>query len=488
MSEPTGGHPEPDAGADRPEDAGAQHPAGTAAERLVDEKEGPVDGKEGPLDPDERAELQRLRAQVAELRATPAPQRRMFWRRFTAVVLVVLCALLTLLSVTTRYVRGELLDTDHYLTTVAPLASDPAVQGQVTDAITAAIDEQVDIRQITEDALQQLVDLTPAERPRIDQTVVGLAPVLANQAESFIEQTVSRFVQSDQFEQLWVTANRAAHQSVVAVLTGDTERGAVEVDPNGAISIELGPIIEQVKQILSDRGFAFANNIPQVDKSFVVFESPQLANAQRWVNALDKVADVLPWLALAAAIGAIAVIGAGRRLRMTAVVAVSIVVAMLLLAIGLLIGRAVYMSEIPADVLAPDAARVIFDTVVNPLRLALRAVAVAALVVALVVFFAGGSRSAQAIRRGFTGGIGALDARRKQRAPNAVEQALYQARIPVRIAVVVGAALILMFWSYPTGLVVIWTVVITCLALAALEIAMRPARREVAAEAATPGP
>ncbi|UVF79840.1 hypothetical protein [Gordonia mangrovi] len=479
MSEPTGDRAEPDAGGDHPEDAGAERSAGTAAER-------PVDGKGRPLDTDERAELERLRAQVADLTATraPAPHRRMFWRRFAAVVLVVLCAVLTLLSVTTRYVRGELLDTDHYVSTVAPLASDPAVQNQVTDSITAAIDEQVDIRQITEDALQQLVDLTPAERPRLDQTVVGLAPVLANQAESFIQQTVSRFVQSNEFEQLWMAANRAAHQSVVAVLTGDTERGAVEVDPNGTISIELGPIIEQVKQRLADRGFSFANNIPEVDKSFVVFESPQLADAQRWVNALDKVADVLPWLALAAAIGAILVIGTGSRLRMTAAVAISIAVAMLVLAIGLLIGRAVYMSEIPADVLAPDAARAIFDTVVNPLRLALRAVAVAALVVAVVVFFAGGSRSAQAVRRGFSGGIGALDARRKQREPNAVEQALYQARIPVRIAVVVAAALILMFWSYPTGLVVIWTVVITCLVLAALEIAMRPARRDRQVEAA----
>ncbi|MEE4024508.1 hypothetical protein V1Y59_15590 [Gordonia sp. PKS22-38] len=431
-----------------------------------------------PLDADERAELERLRAEVAA--RSVRPERKMLWRRIVAVSLVVLCAVLTLLSVTTRYVRGELLDTEHYLTTVAPLASEPAVQEQVTDAITDEINAQVDIQQITEQALQQLVDLTPAERPRIDQTVVGLAPVLANQAESFIQQTVSRFVESDQFRELWVTANRAAHRSVVAALTGDTERGAIEIDSDGSISIQLGPVIDQVKQQLTDRGFAFAANIPEVDKDFVVFQSPQLADAQRWVGALDNIADVLPWLALAAAIGAVLVIGAGRRLRMTAAVAISIVVAMLLLAIGLLIGRAVYMSEIPADVLAPDAARVIFDTVVNPLRLALRAVAVLALVVAIVVFFAGGSRSAKAVRRGFTGGVGALDARRKQRDPNAFELALYQARIPVRIAVVVGAALILMFWSYPTGLVVIWTVVITCLVLAALEIAMRPARREVA--------
>lgn len=440
-----------------------------------------------PLDADERAELERLRAQVAS-HPTGAADRRMVWRRIGATVLVVLCALLALLSVTTRYVRGELLDTEHYLATVAPLASEPAVQQQISDAIVEQIDAQVDIQGITQSALQQLVDLTPADRPRVDSALVGLAPVIANQAQSFVQQTVNQFVRSDEFTELWVAANRGAHQSVVAALTGDTQRDAVKIDSDGTISIQLGPIIDQVKQRLTQRGFAFAEKIPEVDKSFVVFQSPQLANAQRYVSALDKIADILPWLALAAAIGAILLIGRGRRLRMTAIVAVSILLAMLLLAVGLLIGRAVYLSEVPSNVLAPDAARVIFDTVVGPLRLALRAVAVAALVVAVAVFFAGGSRSAKAVRRGFAGGVGAIDSRRAQREANTVERALWQARIPVRIAIVAVAALILMFWSYPTGLVVIWTVVITCVVLALLEVAMRPAKRDLGGEVETPQP
>ncbi|NED65145.1 hypothetical protein G3I15_29880, partial [Streptomyces sp. SID10244] len=75
-------------------------------------------------------------------------------------------------------------------------------------------------------------------------------------------------------------------------------------------------------------------------------------------------------LAILAAVGAVALIGSGRRLRMLAIVGIAITLSMLVLAIGLLVGRSIYLGQVPPDVLAPDAARVIFDTVVAPLRLA----------------------------------------------------------------------------------------------------------------------
>ncbi|MGC5259256.1 hypothetical protein ACPXCG_23180 [Gordonia sp. DT218] len=434
----------------------------------------PLDAR--PLDADERAELERLRAEVAA-RSDRRREGPSVWRRIGATVLVILCALLALSSVTTRYVRGELLDTEHYLTTVTPLASDPAVQAQVSAAVTEQIDSRVDIQQMTQQALQQIVDLTPADRPRVDQALVGLAPVLASQAESFVHKTVDDFVRSSAFKDLWVAANRAAHRSVVAAVTGETQRDAVEIGSDGTISIQLGPIIEQVKQRLQDRGFGFAGSIPKVDKQFVVFQSPDLAKAQRWVRALDKIASILPWLAILAGVGAVLLIGAGRRLRMLAIVGIAIALSMLVLALGLLAGRAIYLGQVPPDVLAPDAARVIFDTVVAPLRLALRAVAVVGLVVAVAAFLSGRSRSALAVRHGFSRGVGAIDSRRAARQPNTFERVLWQARIAVRIGVVAIAALVLMFWPYPTGLVVIWTVVIACVVLAALEVAMQPARR-----------
>ncbi|HEY5856487.1 MAG TPA: hypothetical protein VIW24_21245 [Aldersonia sp.] len=445
-----------------------------------------------PLGPDERAELERLRAEVAELRAQsgepptvePKPRTdRHAWRWVAVALLLVLAGLFTLGSVTTRFVRAEILDTDHYVATVAPLGSDPAVQTQVVDTITGEINSRVDVEALTTQALTALTDLTPADRPRLDQAVVGLAPVLAGQAENFIRETVTRFVDSPEFEDLWVAANRQAHTAVVAVVTGETNRQAVVVGADGTISIALGPIIDQVKQRLNDRGFAFADKIPAVDKQFVLFQSPDIVRAQRLVNALDKVATVLPWLALAAGAGAVAAAPRGRRMRALMLFGVTIVVSMLILAIGILVGRAVYLDQIPPSVMSAGAATAVFDTVVTPLRTALRAVALLGLVIGVVGFLTGGSRSAGYVRSGIGRGFDQIQRRRKDRPASAFERWAWAARVPLRIAIVTVAALLLMFWRYPTGVVVAWIVVLAVLALVVLEILIRPARHGSGAEA-----
>ncbi|MGC4934757.1 hypothetical protein ACLQ3C_13870 [Gordonia sp. DT30] len=448
------------------------------------------------LTADERTELEHLRARVAELTeaaqardddaAPPAarPRRRISGRAVGVVLLVILCAVLTLLSVTTRYVRSQILDTDHYVATVAPLAADPAVQQQVTTTIVDAINAQVDVQQITTDALTNLTELTPADRPRADQAIIGLAPVLAGQAEGFIHGTVAQFVASPQFQDIWTTANREAHEAVVAAVTGETRHGAVEVDTtSGTISIQLGPVITQVKQRLLAHGFAFADRIPVINKAFVIWHSPQLARAQHLVKALDKVANVLPWLAILAIVAAVGVARSGRRWRTLAVAGVAVVIAMLLLAIAILVGRMIYLDNVPADVLSPGAAQAIFDTVIAPMRLALRAVAVVGLVLALVGYFAGGSGSARAVRSRVGRGFAAIDARRADRDPSTVEKVLWQARFPLRIAVPTVAAFLLMFWHYPTGWVVFWIVLIGALVLVAIEFTIAPARRQTVWEA-----
>ncbi|RZL76385.1 MAG: hypothetical protein EOP32_29265, partial [Rhodococcus sp. (in: high G+C Gram-positive bacteria)] len=157
----------------------------------------------------------------------------------------------------------------------------------------------------------------------------------------------------------------------------------------------------------------------------------------------------------------------------------------LVLAIGILVGRAIYLDSVPPDILSPDAAAAVIDTVLVPLRTSLRAVAVLGLVIAIGAFLVGGSASATAVRRGYGQ---ALDFARKSgagRPPNEVERWANQLRVPLRCAIIGVAALLLMFWRYPTGLVVLWIVFIALLALAALELLIRPARTATAQDDGT---
>ncbi|WP_068155499.1 hypothetical protein [Rhodococcus phenolicus] len=443
---------------------------------------------DGPLASGERAELERLRAEVATLRSqaaevspavTPSAREPRHALRWTAVtILTVLVAILAIATVSARFVRGEILDTDRYVTTVAPLGSDPAIQNEIANTVTDEIFARVDVQQLTADALAALTDVVPATEnaPRLDRAIEGLAPVIAGQARSFVNETVLSLVQSDQFDDLWIQANRAAHTGLVAVVTGEVGPSSVTVDESGTVSISLGTVIDNVKARLIDRGFTFAEKIPAIDKQFVLFQSPDLVRAQRAVSALDKASGILPWVTIAAAVAAVVVAPAGRRLRALAFVGVALALGMLVLAIALIIGRAIYLDNIPPDVLSPDAATTLIDTVLVPLRAALRGVALLGLVIALAAYLTGGSASATAVRRGFGRGLDAVQRVRRTRPPNEVELWVARARVPLRVAIIAVGALLLTFWRYPTGLVVVWIVIGVLLALLVLEVFVRPVR------------
>ncbi|MGW5340291.1 hypothetical protein A5767_09800 [Rhodococcus sp. 852002-51564_SCH6189132-a] len=441
----------------------------------------------GRLSDDERAELDRLRAEVATLReraavgVEPVPEPRPArhgWRWAAVALLTVLVAVLAVLAVTARFVRSEILDTDRYVTTVAPLGSNPAVQTQIANSVTDEIFTRVDVEGLTTDALVALTDAVPATEnaPRVDRAVEGLAPVITGQARNFVNETVLSLVQSEQFEDLWIQAHRAAHNALVAVVTGNVGPSSVTVDDSGTVSISLGTVIDNVKGRLLDRGFTFAEKIPSVDKQLVLFRSPELVRAQRAVNTLDNVSDVLPWITLAAAAGAVAVAPPGRRLRALAFVGLALVVGMFVLAVALIIARSLYLDDVPPDVLSPEAAAAIIDAVLMPLRTSLRAVAVLGLVIALGAYLTGGSSSARTVRRGLGRSLDAVQRLRQPRSPNPFEKNAFRARTAIRSVVIGVAALLVMFWRYPTGLVVTLIVLGAVLALLALELVIRPAR------------
>ncbi|HEX3200650.1 MAG TPA: hypothetical protein VHW42_01765, partial [Actinomycetes bacterium] len=110
---------------------------------------------------DERAELERLRSENAALRAQagrggaaeqdtvrlsggqPARQR---WRTVVATLLIVVACVLAPLSVVAVWTRNQVTNTDRYVATVSPLASDPAVQAAIADQITAQVFTYIDIK------------------------------------------------------------------------------------------------------------------------------------------------------------------------------------------------------------------------------------------------------------------------------------------------------------------------------------------------------
>ncbi|MDV7133581.1 hypothetical protein [Williamsia muralis] len=432
-----------------------------------------------PLDRAERAELERLRRQVADGRrdqldgqggagsGLPADRRALRWS--ATILLLIIVAALAISGVLARFARSEVLDTDRYVETVSPLARNAALQNELSTQITAVIMERAKIAEVTREALSALTQ----NAPNVPPAVVGLAPVLTEQAKSFIDQTVRSLLGSEQFEEFWVQANKQAHEALVKLLTGEA-RAAIVVDDSGTVSIALEPIVAKVRDRLKDRGFAFADNIPDIDKSFVIFRSPDLVKAQNAVSALDKASTILPWLTLLVAVAAVWAAPRGSRRRAVSLVGVSIALAMVVLAIGLSIGRSMYLDAVPADVLSRGSAEALIDAVLVPLRSMLRALAVVAVVVALVGYLSGSSRSAGAVRGAYSSAVDSLRGR-STRAPHPLETFAARYRIPLRLSIIAVAIAVLVFWDYPSGLVVTATVLVAVLAMVVVELVARPA-------------
>ena len=457
------------------------------------------------LSAEERAELERLRAENAALRArarqdSPAgedtgrpagrPPGRQRWRTIVAVLLIVIACVLAPLSVVAIWTRNQVTNTDRYVATVTPLASDPAVQQAITDQITAQVFTYIDIQALTTqvtDALSARVEGRGLP-PQAAAALQGLAGPIANGVQGFVRTQVERIVQSQAFEDAWIQANRAAHQALVKALTGEGG-GAVTVE-NDTVILNLGPFIQTVKQQLVAQGFTLAERIPQVDKSFVLFQSEDITRARSAFNLLNTLGIWLPVLAIVLLVLGVYVAKDHRRALVGA--ALGVAVSMVVLALALTIFRSIYLDAVPASVLPHDAAAVLYDTIVRFLRLGLRTILVLGLVVAVGAFLTGQSVTAVKTRTGLANAIG-WGADRAGFSTGPVGAWVYANKRALRIGAVTLAALVLVFWGRPTGKVVLGLTLALLVVLAIIEfLGRRPAQEpaqepvEVAAGAAPP--
>ena len=408
----------------------------------------------------------RLRQQAPQ-----KPSRGSAWRAAASAVLIVLACVLAPLSVTSVWASNQLSDTDQYVETVAPLADDPAVQSAIADKVTTTVLTYLDVEGLTTEVLQALAR-QPDIPPRVAAALPALAVPLTNGVENFTQSQVESLVASPEFAKLWDQVNRVAHEQVVKLLEGN-EGGAVSAQED-AITLNLGPIIAEVKDRLVARGFTRAENIPEVDQSFVLVQSGSLTKAQNFYQLLNTLGSWLPIIALALLVGG--VFTARNRRRALLKGALGVTAGMLVLGVGLALARWWYVDATPGNVLTAEAAGGVFDTLVRFLRSGLRATAVLGLVVALGAFITGPSAGAVRTRSSLSRGIGSLrgGAEAAGWQTGRVGTWTYAHKTALRIVTVIAGGLVLAFWTRPTGWTVVWTALVVLLVLAVIEFLGRP--------------
>lgn len=402
---------------------------------------------------DDAEELVRLRARVAELEEVRAPGGGPA-RGLAAAVLLVLACLAAPVAVVSVWAGSLVSDTNRYVETVAPVADDPGVQAAITDQVTTAIMAQLDLDRLTTEALEALAD-RPALPPRVAGTLPALAVPLTQGVEAFTRAQAAELLASSEFEVVWAELNRVAHAQVVVLLRGE-QGGAVSAQDD-RITLNLAPVVAEVRARLLDRGFALAERIPPVDTTFVLVESEGIGQAQRAYAVLDALGVWLP-LATVVALAAGVLLAHDRR-RALLRAALGITAGMVALGVALTLTRILYVQTTPVDLLTADSAGQVFDTLVRFLRDGLRATAVLFLLVALAAFLAGPSSAATRVRALADGGT-------VSRAPQGA----------LRAATVLAGGLVLVFWSRPTAQVVVVVALLVVLALVLLSVLGRPPR------------
>ena len=340
---------------------------------------GGTDG--GPAEPDigalehENEELEHeneeLRHELAASGPVPAEPKRRRGRTIASWVLIVLACLLAVLSVVVVYARNELLNTDTFVATVAPLAKDPNVQKTVATKVSDNLVARTDVEQRVKSAL-------PAKAGFLANPISGAVHTATHEL-------TLKLVQSSQFQHLWEQALRRSHAQLDNLLLGN-EVGAFQ-STNGEVTVDLTQIEDAAKKQLSAHGLSVFNKVPNYTGApFVLFQSTQLAKLQRWIKFLNHLALVLPIVSILVFAGAVLLARDRRRGLVHA--ASGLFVSMALLLIAANVGRSQYLSSLKVTQSKATTAAVI-DTVDAALLDTVRTVLVLAGIVALVAFVVG---------------------------------------------------------------------------------------------------
>ncbi|MFI8946730.1 hypothetical protein ACIGO6_09435 [Streptomyces sp. NPDC053750] len=415
----------------------------------------------------ERAEYERLRRQ--------ASVRHRRARVAGSSVLLLLTLLFAPLAVIAAWVQDTVTDTDRYVATVAPLASEPAVQDALTARLTDRVVAQVDVKAVTDSLADTLRDA--GAPPRVVDGAESLDAPLREAVRSAAERAVSGVITSDAFQQAWEEANRRAHAAVVQMLTGDG-RGALRAE-DGTVRLDVGQVVDQARERLVDAGFDKAAAIPDIDRTIVLFETEQLGKAQDAMRVVDIVGLWLPVLTVVLAALAVWTAPAHRVMLMATATGVGVMMALLLVALAVL--RRVYLDSVPPAALPPDAAAAVFDTFVRFLRDSTRTLLVVAVIAVLAAYLYGPGRAARAVRGT---AARATDATGRALCRGGVDtgsmgRLLAKHRTWVTGTVIAAGALALLLWNHPTVATVVLVLGITSAALIVLAIlaaASGPAR------------
>ncbi|MEU6462551.1 hypothetical protein [Streptomyces sp. NPDC046976] len=286
-------------------------------------------------------------------------------RSALSAVLITLSCLLVPFGALALWATYGLTDTGRYVTTMAPLATDPDVREAVADAVGDSLLREAGGR----------LETGP----------------LRSSVRPFVHDAVRSFTQTQAFRLAWDAGNRVTHDAVLRALRDDRDEAAAE-----PVTVDFAPVTAQVKQQLSDEHIPLAARIPVQHTAVAVLPADELTSLRKGFHVLEVAGFWLPLAAVAFAAAGIAL--AVRRRRAIAATALGTALAGALLGLAVAVGRSLTLAGLPSDVPHP-AAGAVYDALTGTLRTVSWLLLGLGLTVALTTWLTRNLRPARLVRR-----------------------------------------------------------------------------------------
>jgi hypothetical protein len=360
-------------------------------------------------------------------------------RSWLSAIALILAVVLTPAAIVTNWATSEVTNTQRFVSTLSPLAKNPAVQETIITEVTGIIEKQVDIKEVTSSLFEGLgnaLDLPDAAKKALGL----LAAPAASGIESMVQTLVSDVVKSDAFAQAWDKTLTLTQEQTVALLSGNPD-SVIKLANDGTLTLPLKPIIVEIKKELVSQGVGFASAIPEVNTDITLGKVPELALARIIYQVGVGVGTWLPWIV--AALFVVGIAAARRRPRALAATGSVMLALMALLAFLFTSGRIVATTVI--DPSYSPIVGAVYDALVSFVLNVVLALAVASVVAIVTGWAFGASESAEKFRGFSNKQITALrktvDPEDKYFAQSS--KVMHQYRIVARVVIIGGIVLIL---------------------------------------------
>ena len=229
-------------------------------------------------------------------------------RRSFVALLILLSSIFVAVSTVAAWGHWLVLDTDHFVNTMAPIPSDPTVANALSIRITNDAFDALEVE-------DRIADRLP---PRL----AFLAGPVADGVHGFVQTRVQKVIQSERFQALWEAAVRRSHAVAVAVLKAQTK---VVSTTGGVVSLDLIPFVNEALKAVEGRASqilghpvdlptftggelpseararleqALGTTLPTDFGTIVVFRSTAIEQGQKAIRFFDRVVITLPILTL----------------------------------------------------------------------------------------------------------------------------------------------------------------------------------------------